>query len=744
MAKRGTKQLQQDPHQAREAQNYAHPIPSREFILDILQQHGRPLSFNKLADILPLEAEQETALSYRIKAMIRDGQLVRNRRGGLCIVNQKDLVTGRVIGHADGFGFLKPDERGDDLFLGPREMRKVWHGDRVVAQISGTDRKGRYEGAIVEVLEHSIQQLVGRLRSERGVTVLFPDNKRIAHQVLIPQDQLGKAQDGQIVVVDILEHPTSRRQPMGRVTEILGNPMAPGMHTDIAIRSHDMPTEWPEAVEQAIDGMDAEVPESAKVGREDLRKLPFVTIDGADAKDFDDAVYCKATPKGWRLLVAIADVSAYVTPGSALDTEAYARSTSAYFPDRVLPMLPEILSNGLCSLNPQVDRLCLVAELYINQQGNIHRSRFFNAVIHSHARLTYDQAQALLQGEEGELCAQYAVVLPALHELYALYQALHKARAKRGAIDFDTTETRFQFDEQGHVTGIEPVVRQETHRIIEECMLAANVAAARYLIRHKQPALYRVHERPSAAKITDLTKYLGEMGLHLNGGTKATAKDYADLLDQARGRTDFLVIQVMLLRSMMQAVYTANNSGHFGLAFPAYAHFTSPIRRYPDLMVHRAIKQSLTSDPATAYSAQAVAAMGEHCSSLERRADEAARDATDSLKCEFMQDKIGETFQGVVTGVHNFGLFVELNTYHISGLVHITALDKDYFHYDPVRHQLNGERSGKQYSLGDAMQVQLAAVDPAERRIDFVLATVVAVPTSKPKKKRRARKGVKH
>ena len=434
MAKRGKKQLQQDPHQAREAQNYANPVPSREFILDVLNDHGSPLPFDNLVKILPIEPEQQTALSYRVKAMVRDGQLVRNRRGGLCVVNQKDLITGRVIGHADGFGFLKPDESGDDLFLGPREMRKVWHGDRVVAQISGTDRKGRYEGAIIEVLEHAVHQLVGRLRNDRGITVLLPDNKRIAHQVLIPTDQLGEAQDGQIVVADIIEHPTSRRQPIGRVSEILGDQLAPGMYTDIAIRSHDMPTEWPEAVTQETAGLAAEVPESAKIGREDLRKLPFVTIDGADAQDFDDAVYCKATPKGWRLLVAIADVSAYVSPGSALDTEAYARSTSAYFPDRVLPMLPEILSNGLCSLNPQVDRLCLVAELYINQQGKLHRSRFFNAVIHSHARLTYDKAQTLLQGEDGALCAEYAAVLPALHELNALYHVLHKARAERGAI----------------------------------------------------------------------------------------------------------------------------------------------------------------------------------------------------------------------------------------------------------------------------------------------------------------------
>jgi len=728
VAKHGTKYYQQDPHQAREAQQYANPVPSREFILDTIRTQGGPLSFNNLIELLQIEPERQTALSYRVKAMLRDGQLMRNRRGGLCIVNQKDLITGRVIGHADGFGFLKPDTNGDDLFLSPREMHKVWPGDRVVAQISGVDRRGRYTGAIIEVLEHTVHHLVGRLSSTQGITVLLPDNKRIAHQVLIPPDQLGAGQDGQIVVVEILQHPGKRCQPIGRVREILGNQATPGMYTDIAIRSHDLPVEWPADVEQEIVGLTPEVPASAKAGRTDLRHLPFVTIDGADAKDYDDAVYCQATPKGWRLLVAIADVSAYVAPQSALDRAAYQRSTSAYFPDRVLPMLPEILSNGLCSLNPQVDRLCLVAELYINQQGTLYRSRFQNAVIHSHARLTYDQAQTLLSGDDTALCTQYAALLPALHALYALYRVLRHTRAERGAIDFDTTETYFRFDPSGHVIGIEPLVRNEAHRIIEECMLTANVAAARYLIRKKIPTLYRVHERPNPTKLTDITRFLHTRGLHLGGSQQPTTKDYADLLNMARDRADFPVIQIMLLRSMMQAVYTANNKGHFGLAFPAYTHFTSPIRRYPDLMVHRAIKHGLLQEDTSntagdfAYSHQAIAVMGEHCSTLERKADEAARDATDALKCAYMQDKIGATFRGIISGVHNFGLFVELDTIHVSGLIHITALDKDYFHFDPIQHRLSGERSGKQYNLGDTIQVQLAAVDTAERRIDFILA----------------------
>lgn len=725
MTQHSNESLPQDPHYAREAKKYPNPIPSREFILSLLQQQQSPLLLTELTELLPVVSAQHEAVSHRIKAMVRDGQLLRNRRGGLCVVNQQDLLTGRVIGHPDGFGFFQPDEAGEDLFLSPREMHKVWHGDRVVAQISGVDRRGRHEGAIVEILERAVQHLVGRLRTERGITTLYPDNKRVTQTVLIPPDQLSGACDGQVVVADILEHPTRRRQALGRVSAILGNSGTPGMQTEIAIRSHQLPTDWPDAVTDDISGLGTDVSASDKAGRTDLRSLPFVTIDGADARDFDDAVYCRATPKGWCLLVAIADVSAYVTPGSALDHEAYERSTSVYFPDRVLPMLPEILSNGLCSLNPHTDRLCLVAELYINQQGELYRSRFFEAVIYSHARLTYAQAQQMLLGEDPELCSRYTDLLPALHTLHALYQVLQKGSIARGAIAFDTTEAHFQFDTDGRITAVEPMVRHDTHRIIEQCMLMANVAAARFLLRHQQPALYRVHERPGAAKVTELRRTLQESGLHLAGGTEPTTQDYADLLAQAKGRADFAMIQVLLLRSMQQAVYSPDNKGHFGLAFPAYTHFTSPIRRYPDLLVHRAIKQCIAreaGDQVTEVFPRSVAVTGEHCSARERRADEASRDATSALKCEFMQDKIGTSYSGVITGVHNYGVFVELDGLTISGLVHITALEKDYFHYDPARHRLSGERSGKRYSLGDPIQVQLVAVDPAERRIDFAIA----------------------
>ena len=712
-----------DPNFEREARKYENPIPSREFIMDTINQQGCPMSFKEIAASLAIEEVQIEALSRRINAMSRDAQIVRNRRGGYCVVNKQDLVPGRIIGHPDGFGFLKPDEGGDDLFIGPREMRKAWHGDHVVAQVSGMDRRGRREGVIVEVVERAYSSLVGRLHIEHGVATLVPDNKRIAHAVLIEPDQLGGAKDDQIVVAEIVEHPTEWRQPIGRISEVLGDHMAPGMETDVAIRAHDIPVEWPEELLQQIASLAEEVPDEAKEGRVDLRNTPLVTIDGEDARDFDDAVYCQKTSKGWKLLVAIADVSAYVKPGAPLDDEAYKRATSVYFPDRVVPMLPEVLSNGLCSLNPHVDRLCMVAELYFDGEGKMFRTRFFEGVMHSHARLTYDKVGAMLMDGDAELCGQYAEVLPHLHELYNLYKVLHSARAVRGAIDFDTTETRFRFDDNGKVAEVVPQIRHDAHKIIEECMLAANVAAARLLLRKKIPALYRIHERPSDQKLSDLGQFLSELGLSLGGGSEPTAKDYAELLDKVRDRADFHVIQTVLLRSMMQAVYSHDNLGHFGLAFDAYAHFTSPIRRYPDLMVHRAIKHTLLKGTARNfdYSAQQLANMGEHCSALERRADDASRDSADALKCEFMLDKVGDSFSGVIASVNSFGLFVELEKIYITGLVHITALDKDYFHFDPVGHRLSGERTGKVYRLGDTIRVLVAAVNMDDRKIDFVL-----------------------
>ncbi|WPL15495.1 Ribonuclease R [Thiorhodovibrio winogradskyi] len=713
-----------DPHREREARKYDKPIPSREFILEILTERGVPMDAAGVAKALDLkDPEEQLALERRLGAMVRDGQLVRNRRDAFCLVNKKDLIAGRVIGHPDGFGFLKPDEGGDDLYLYPKEMRALFHGDRIVARVTGRDRRGRLEGAVVEILERNTQSVVGRFYSESGVGFVVPDNKRISHDIIIPSDRVGSATKGQIVVAEITDQPTKRTQPLGQVLEVLGDHMAAGMETDIAIRAHDLPVDWPEAVLQQIAGLSEEVPEAAKAERQDLRDLPLVTIDGADARDFDDAVYAERKPKGWRLLVCIADVSAYVSPGDALDQEGRARGNSVYFPDRVIPMLPEVLSNGLCSLNPQVDRLCMACELYVNRDGKVTRSRFFEGVMRSAARLTYDQVAAMLEGDPA-LGEQYAELLPHLHELHQLFQTLLEARRGRGAIDFDTVETQFVFNDQGRLEAIEPRARNDAHRLIEECMLAANVAAARLFERKKMPALFRIHEQPKAEKLSDLREFLAELGLNLPGGDKPTAKDYGTLLDSVRKRADFHLIQTVLLRSMQQAMYSSDNVGHFGLAYEGYTHFTSPIRRYPDLVVHRIIKHILAGGGVAEldYSKPELQQIAEHCSGTERRADEATRDASDWLKCEYMRDKLGEQFDGTIVSVQGFGLFVELDDVYVDGLVHITALDNDFYHFDPIGHRLNGARTGQVYRLGDRLRVQVAAVNLDERKIDFVLA----------------------
>jgi len=730
-----------DPHIRREAKKYSNPIPSREFILETLAEAGVPLTFDEIATTLDIRDEEEiTALQRRLGAMVRDGQLVRNRRDAYCLVNKRDLIAGRVIGHQDGFGFVRPDDGGgDDIYLYSRQMRGLFHNDRAVVRITGQDRRGRMEGSVVEVLERNTRTVVGRFYQESGVGFVVPDNKRLAHHIIIPSDRIAGSGQDQIVVAEITDQPTERTQPIGKILEVVGDHMAPGMATDIAVRTHDLPLEWPEAVLAEIADLGTEVPTAATDGRVDLSRLPLVTIDGADARDFDDAVYCERRPKGWKLLVCIADVSSYVAPGTALDAQAHDRGNSVYFPDRVVPMLPEVLSNGLCSINPDVDRLCMACELYVSHEGQVTRSRFFEAVMRSHARFTYDQVAAMIAADDPELCERFADRLPHLQELYALYQALHGARAIRGAIDFDTTETYFALSEQGRVLAIHPRGRNDAHRIIEECMLAANVAAARLFQRKRMPALYRIHETPKEEKLSDLREFLAELSLSLPGGKQPTAQDYAALLDSVRTRPDRHLIQTVLLRSMQQAMYSSENAGHFGLAYPAYTHFTSPIRRYPDLIVHRAIKHLLAGGSGADfdYAKPDLQRIGEHCSGTERRADEATRDVESWLKCEYMEDQIGAEFDGTITSVNSFGVFVELDRIYVDGLVHITALDNDFYHFDPVGHRLTGERTGTVYRLGDRMRVRLAAVNLDERKIDFVPARPPADSGHK-KRKRKA------
>nr|AAL40978.1 Rnr-like protein [Methylococcus capsulatus str. Bath] len=578
--------------------------------------------------------------------MERDGQLLRNRRDRFCVVNAKDLIAGRVIGHPDGFGFLHPDDGSADLFISPKDMRALIHDDRVVVSVRGIDRRGRREAAVVQVLERNTHSTVGRLYIENDIAYVVPDNKRIPLDILVPENALAGASHGQIVVVEIVEQPTARREPIGRIVEILGDHMAPGMEIEVAIRNYNLPNQWPEDVETVIASLAPAVPEEAKAGRIDLRELPLVTIDGEDARDFDDAVYCRRTPKGWKLYVAIADVSYYVRPGTALDREAQTRGTSVYFPERVIPMLPEVLSNGLCSLNPEEDRLCMVCEMVLDEDGNIGRAKFYEAVMRSHARLTYTQVARILVDGDKELRRRYKALVPHLENLYSVYRNLRRAREERGAIDFETQESRIVFGAGRKIDTIIPVVRNDAHRLIEECMIAANMATARFLAKKKVPHLLRVHEGPTAERLADLRTFLGEVGLNLGGGDNPEPRHYAELIEAIRGRPDEHLVQTVLLRSLAQAVYSPDKKGHFGLASDAYTHFTSPIRRYPDLLTHRAIKHALSKAKASdfAYSHNDLVLAGEHCSTCERRADEATRDVVSWLKCEFMLDKLGEEF----------------------------------------------------------------------------------------------------
>ncbi len=714
-----------DPHAEREASKYETPIPSREYIMEVLEKSSGPMNREDIATAIKIEGEtQIEALRRRLRAMERDGQLVFTRRGGYGLVSKMDLIRGRVIGHPDGFGFLVPEEGGDDLFIMARDMRALMHGDRIVAHVSGIDRRGRREAAVVEVLERAMKQVVGRLFIEGGVGFVSPDNKRLTQDILVPVELQAGATHGQMVTVEITEYPSKYRQAIGRVAEILGEHMAPGMEIDIAIRSHDLPQKLSPEAEAEAARFTEQVAEADKQARTDIRHLKLVTIDGEDARDFDDAVYCEPQGKGWRLIVAIADVSHYIKPGMALDASAHERGTSVYFPERVIPMLPEVISNGLCSLKPEVDRLCMVCEMQISEQGKLKQYQFYEAVMHSHARLTYNKVHQMIELGDQELRQQYADFITPLENLYALFDTLHAARVQRGAIEFDSTETRIVFGEDRKIESIVPVTRNNAHRLIEECMLMANVSAAQYLLENEIPALFRIHEKPGVEKLADLRLFLTEFGLTLGGGDEPEPRQYAKLLESLGERPDAHLIQTVMLRSMKQAVYSPDNVGHFGLAYTAYAHFTSPIRRYPDLLVHRAIRHLISGGTADdfRYSEGDMAAMGEHCSMTERRADEATRDAVDWLKCEFMLDKVGTDYDGIINSVLGFGLFVELQDIYVEGLVHITALKNDYYHFDPVAHLLVGEDSGQVYRLGDVIRIRVARVDLDDRKIDFILA----------------------
>lgn len=736
----------QDPHAAREAKNYENPVPSREFILQTLVELATPSTYEEVCAALYVDDEDRTeGVRRRLIAMARDAQIDSNRgRQTYFPLDPKKIATGLLQGHKDGYGFLIREE-GDDVYISNNQMRKAFHGDKAMVRITGTDRRGRLEGQIVRVLEHNTTHLVGRYFEQAGGGIVRPDSKRISHEVIIAANDRNGAQHDQFVNVEIINQPRPGEMITGRVVEVLGNNLAPGMEIEVAIRSHDIPNTWTKELLEELKSIPEEVIEKDKKKRVDLRDLPFVTIDGEDARDFDDAVYVEKNKRtnGWRLFVAIADVSHYVPVGSELDKEATKRATSVYFPENVVPMLPEIISNGLCSLNPEVDRLVMVCEVTISEKGKMSGYKFFEAVIHSHARLTYDLVWEMLQKpmtDDGKKWRKhYRPIVPHLETMYGLYKVLRKGRTKRGAIDFETVETKIEFDSQRKISQIVPTTRNDAHMIIEECMLMANVCAADFLSRYNVPALFRVHNGPSDQKLDNLREFLGELGLSMAGGDPSPSH-YQELLKQIADRPDAKLIQTIMLRSLSQAVYQPENEGHFGLAFDAYAHFTSPIRRYPDLLVHRAIRSVIRStreckhvrrvDGAGRlakkaifpYDVPAMVTLGENCSMAERRADDATRDVIDFLKCEYMEQHVGEVFDGTIATVTGFGLFVSLDDVFVEGLIHISNLANDFYQFDQIKHRLVGERTRRTFRLGDKVSIQVMSVSLDDRKIDFALA----------------------
>jgi ribonuclease R len=702
------------------SKDYQHPIPDRNALLGYLETAGRPVTADQMLADLGLKGQRMRALLVdRVYKMVRAGQVIENRGGEFCLTAKLDLMTGVVSGHRDGFGFVTRDDGGDDIYLSAREMRSVFDGDRVAVKIVGEDRRGKPEGKLVEVLNRGVREVAGQFIRERGIGLVIPDNARIAHRILIAKGAANNARPGQIVVAEILDYPSQIEQATGRIVRIIGDPKQKGIATDIAIQSHAIPTEWPKAVRDEIKSYGADVPPAAKKDRVDLRDVKLFTIDGEDARDFDDAVFCERSGDGWRLLVAIADVAHYVPVGSALDKQATLRGTSVYFPDRVVPMLPEVLSNGLCSLNPKVDRLCMVCDMRVGRDGQVTRAKFAEAVMRSSARLTYTQVGDFL--EEKSDTSVLRPLQPVVRELHALYKVFATARQRRGAIELDLPQTKFELGAGGSISGIKVEARNDAHRLIEECMIAANVQAAKFLSKHKIPGLYRVHPKPDVDRFDELRLYLVSLGLKVPHPKHVAPRQFNDLLAQVKGRPDSAAISMAMLRSLTHAEYTPQNIGHFGLALDAYAHFTSPIRRYPDLLVHRAIRHIVRGGKPGRYSYDAsdMERLGTITSAHERRAEEATRDVEAWLKCEYMENHVGEEFSGVITGVTNFGLFVQITELQIDGLVHVTSLANDYYHYESGSQRLIGERTRKAYSLGEPMQVRVHKVDLDTRRIDF-------------------------
>jgi ribonuclease R len=702
-----------DPHQKRESEKYDNPIPSREYILEFIKE--KPLNKYDLYDLLKVDGKQKKPLTHRLKAMVRDQQLSCDRDGVFSIFSSKSgILIGTIVANPKGFGFIVLDEGGKDLRLNSRQMQLVFHGDRVEARLLNQ----RGDAKIVKVIE-SIKSVVGRLQLSEDGAYIVVDDKRIRNRISIPEVSEDNTNE-QIVIVEIVKSPSFESLAVGKITQILGNYMDEGVETDSALYRNGIPVDFSEEALAQTAKLPSVVTDEDKKGRIDITDMKLVTIDGEDSRDFDDAVFAEPTNNGWKLVVAIADVSHYVKEGSDLDNDAIDRGNSVYFPRRVVPMLPEALSNGLCSINPDVERLCMTCEMSIDPEGNLLDYKFYPAVMLSHARLTYTKVSQILEHHDQALTSEYASVLDNLNTLYDLYKALKAERTRRGVMDFDRIESQILFDDNGKIDDIVASVRNDAHKLIEECMLMANQATAKFLAHNEEDFLYRIHPKPTAEKVETTRQFLTAVGLTLEGGVQPESKHFAKVLVDAKGRDDENIIKTVVLRTMKQAVYTPANEGHFGLAFEDYTHFTSPIRRYPDLLVHRAINRVLNKNKRKP--SKKMIETGVHLSVTERRANDASRDVEQWLKCEYMRDKVGDTFNGVISGVAGFGIFIELTDIFVEGMIAMRDMKDDYYIFDDIHHQLKGERTGRTFQLGDTIKIQVASVSLDDRQMVFVPA----------------------
>ncbi len=669
---------------------------------------------------LHLPPEKRKTAKKLLKELVRSGDvtLLKGNRYGL--TRQMKLITGTITIHPDGFGFVQSQDREQpDVFIPPRKLKGAVHGDMVTARIEKDTAKGP-EGAVIRINERSVQEVVGIFHAGRNLGVVIPENERLRFEILIPNPKKYGNIDGMAVVARILHFSKTGTTAEGEIVKVLGDPESIEVQSQIVINKYQLPNKFSKpAMLQA-----EELPESIRKedlsGRKDIRQLPLVTIDGENAKDFDDAVHVKKTRSGFVLTVAIADVSHYVEKGSSLDSDALERGTSVYFPDRVIPMLPEKLSNGLCSLVPEQDRLAMVARISFDKDGNVKRASFFKAVMRSHYRFTYKLVQKLLDGQDKKLLNRHKKFLKTIREMEELAKLLMKKRQERGSIDFDLPEPEVILGLTGELESIVLRERSMAHRIIEEFMIAANEAVARFLSQRNIPVLYRIHEPPEREKIDDLVEYLRSLGYNIKTPKKIDPFWFQKILGMVEGKPEEYVINSMLLRSMNQAVYSPENKGHFGLASPTYLHFTSPIRRYPDLVVHRVLKGNLRRiRKRPVYSKEELIPLGEHLSRRERIAMEAEREMLERLKIRYMEDKIGEQFHGIITGVTSFGMFVELKEIFISGVVRLVDMADDYYEFDSKRHLLRGKRTGKIYRLGQEIVLRLIGINKARRHLNF-------------------------